>query len=81
MKVVIFMFQVLNATGVCGSNIDYVTDLAAFLRSNKFKDEHLFELEAILLKKMKELKVSSDSLSSSSSSSSEFDADADADSI
>jgi len=47
------IFQVLLATGVCGSNIDYVTDLADFLRSNDFKDDHLFELESILLEKLK----------------------------
>jgi len=62
--------EVLQATGVCGSNIDYVTDLAAFLRSNNFKDEHLFELESVLLEKLKSFEDSS-----SLSSSSEFDSD------
>lgn len=64
-----FKLQVLTATGVCGSNIEYVTDLAAFLRSNDFKDEHLFELEAIILEKISLLEESSES------SSSEFDTD------
>jgi cation transport regulator ChaC len=65
-----FVFQVLMATGVCGSNIDYVTDLAAFLRANDFKDDHLFELEKILLEKLRTLEESLES-----SSSSEFDTD------
>jgi cation transport protein ChaC len=45
--------EVLLATGVCGSNLAYVTDLADFLRSNDFKDDHLFELESILLERLK----------------------------
>jgi hypothetical protein len=61
--------QVLHATGVCGSNIAYVTDLADFLRSNEFKDDHLFELESIILEKLKVDGDGDDESSSSSSSS------------
>jgi len=46
--------EVITASGVCGSNIAYVTDLAAFLRAHEFKDDHVFELEAIVLEKMRE---------------------------
>lgn len=31
----------------------YVTDLAAFLRAHEFKDDHVFELEAIVLEKLR----------------------------
>lgn len=43
----------ITASGVCGSNVAYVTDLAAFLRAHEFKDDHVFELEAIVLEKLR----------------------------
>lgn len=48
-----FIFQVITASGVCGSNVSYVTHLAAFLRAHEFKDDHVFELEAIVLEKLR----------------------------
>jgi len=50
--------EVLNATGVCGTNLAYVTDLVEFLRTNNFKDDHLFELEFIILKKLQGFQTS-----------------------
>lgn len=38
---------------MCGSNVAYVTDLAAFLRTHEFHDDHVFELEAIVLEKLR----------------------------
>jgi len=61
--------EVLNATGVCGTNLAYVTDLAEFLRTNNFKDDHLFELEFIILKKLKGFEAEEVEESTSSSSS------------
>lgn len=66
-----FVFQVISATGVCGSNTEYVLDLCVFLRANSFKDDHLFELEMIILEKLKNPEESP----SESNSSSEFDTD------
>jgi len=53
--------EVITASGVCGSNIAYVTDLAAFLRTHEFKDDHVFELESIVLEKMLRLEDSNSS--------------------
>lgn len=53
MNIFTTIFQVITASGVCGSNVAYVTDLAAFLRAHEFKDDHVFELEAIVLEKLR----------------------------
>jgi len=59
--------EVITASGVCGSNIAYVTDLAAFLRTHEFKDDHVFELESIVLEKLRSEDSNSSNLSAMTS--------------
>ena len=42
----------INASGVCGSNLDYVTNLVAFLRHHQFEDDHLFQLDTLIAEKL-----------------------------
>jgi len=44
--------EVISAVGICGTNLDYVFDLTAFLRSHGFTDDHLFEIEGIIKDKL-----------------------------
>jgi len=52
--------EVISAVGICGSNLDYVFDLTTFLRSHRFEDAHLFELEVIIKEKLASRKAEED---------------------
>ena len=46
-----FFFQIANAQGVNGHNVEYLLRLAEFMRTEapEVRDRHLFELESIVV--------------------------------